>query len=136
MFVTESRKLTHVAALKMLDAAVQKADEIGQPQCIVIVDASGVVLAQLRMDGARFLSLKSATAKAETAASIGAPSDVIPEAFGMYLAAATQGHVTRLGGGLPIIVDGHLVGAIGIGSGSPEQDKAVAQAGLDAIGAD
>lgn len=134
-FVEPTVKLTHKAVLVMLEAAVARAEEIGQPQCIVIVDASGETLGQLRMSGAKYLSVKSARAKARTAASIGAPSDAIPEAVGLYVAAATEGDVTRLGGGLPILVDGHLVGGIGVGSGSPDQDKDVGQAALDAIGA-
>ena len=121
-------RLTHRAALLMLEAAVAKADEIGQPQCIVIVDASGETIAQLRMDGAKFLSMKSAWAKARTAASIGQPSGDIPEEVGLLIAAATDGAVTRLRGGLPLHVEGELVGGIGVGSGSPDQDNAVAEA--------
>lgn len=136
MFTQPSIKLTHQAVLAMLNAAVAKAEEIGQPQCIFIVDPSGEPLGNLRMTGSKFLSQKSALSKARTAASIGAPSDVIPEAVGLYIAAATQGEVTRLGGGLPIIIDGHVLGGIGVGSGSPDQDKEVGQAALDAIGAD
>ncbi|MEM6941639.1 MAG: heme-binding protein [Pseudomonadota bacterium] len=134
-FVKQVLQLTHAGSLAMLEAAVAKAEEIGQPQCIVIVDASGVALAQLRMAGAKYLSMQSATAKARTAASIGAPSDAIPEAVGPAIAAATNGHVTRLGGGLPIVIGDALVGGIGVGSGSPDQDKAVASAALKAVGA-
>lgn len=134
MYVEPTLKLTHQAVLKMLDAAVAKAEEMGQPQCIVIVDASAAVLGQIRMNGAKVLSMKSAMSKARTAASIGAASDAIPEAVGLYIAAATDGEVTRLGGGLPIYMDGHLVGGIGVGSGSPDQDRTVAQAAIDAIG--
>ena len=54
-----------------LDGGGGKAETMGQPQCIVIVDASGEVLAEIRMTGAKFLSRKSALAKALTAASIG-----------------------------------------------------------------
>lgn len=134
-FVTQTLQLTHSASLTMLTAAAAKAEEIGQPQCIVIVDASGETLAQLRMSGAKYLSMRSATAKARTAASIGAPSDAIPEAVGPAIAAATNGHVTRLAGGMPVIIEDTLVGGIGVGSGSPDQDKQVALAALDAIGA-
>ncbi|MCF3641787.1 heme-binding protein [Rhizobium sp. TRM95111] len=109
---------------------------MGQPQCIVIVDASGVTLGQLRMRGTRFLSLKSAAAKARTAASIGAPSDTIAEAARPLIAAATGGDVTGLAGGLPIRVAGALVDGIGVGSGSGAQDVDVARAALLAIGAD
>ena len=122
--------LTHTAVMGMLGAAVAKAEEIGQPQCIVIVDASGETLAQLRMTGAKYLSLKSARTKARTAASIGQETTAIPDHVGPAIAAATGGAVTRLGGGLPIYVDSQLVGGIGIGSGSAEQDIEVAKAAL------
>lgn len=135
MFTKPTVLLTHQAVLAMLAAAAAKAEEIGQPQCVVIVDVSGETLGSIHMTGSKFLSKKSAKAKARTAASIGAPSDAIPESVGLYIAAATDGNVTRLGGGLPIKIDGHVVGGIGIGSGSPDQDKAVAGAALAAIGA-
>lgn len=128
--------LTHAASLSMLQAAVNKAEEINQPQCIVIVDASGELLAEIRMTGAKFLSCKSAMSKALTAASIRAPSSNIPEAVRPAIGAATGGNVTGLGGGLPIIKDGICVGGIGVGSGSAEQDVEVAIAALNAVGAD
>lgn len=130
MLIEETKRLTHHATLAMLQAASAKAEEIGQPQCIVIVDASGVSLAELRMTGAKYLSLKSARAKARTAASIGAPSDAIPEHVRPAIAAATAGDVTGLSGGLPIFIEEMLLGGIGVGSGTPEQDKAVSQAAL------
>lgn len=135
-FTTNSIALTHTAVLEMLRAAVACAQEMKQPQCVVIVDASGEPLGEIRMTGAKFLSRHSAHAKARTAASIGAPSDTIPETVRPAIAAATQGQVTGLGGGLPIRVQGVLVGGIGVGSGSPDQDIAVARAALAAIGAD
>jgi uncharacterized protein GlcG (DUF336 family) len=127
--------LTHDAALAMLAAGVAKAEEIGQPQCLVIVDTSGVSLAELRMTGSKVLSLKSARAKARTAASLGAPSASIPEAVRTGIGLATEGAVTGLPGGLPIRIEGTLVGGIGVGSGSGTQDIAVAQAALAAVGA-
>ncbi len=120
----------------MLSAAVKKAEEIGQPQCIVIVDASGVVLAEIRMTGAKFLSLRSAKAKAVTAASIGTETTCIPEEVRPLIGLATHGDATGLPGGLPIWLDGDLLGGIGVGSGSGDQDIEVARAGLTAIAAD
>lgn len=120
----------------MLRAAVACAEQIGQPQCIVIVDASGEPLGEIRMSGAKYLSRHSARAKARTAASIGAPSSAIPDAVRPAIAAATKGQVTGLAGGLPVRVAGLLLGGIGVGSGSPEQDVSVARAALAAIGAD
>ena len=135
-FVCNEIGLTHAATLTLLSAAVAEAERIGQPQCIVIVDASGEPLGEIRMTGAKYLSRLSARAKARTAASIGAPSDTIPEAVRPAIAAATQGQVTGLGGGLPIRMQGVLVGGIGVGSGSAAQDIAVARSALAAIGAD
>lgn len=127
--------LTHSAALAMLEAAVKKAELINQPQCIVIVDTSGELLAEIRMTGAKFLSRKSALSKALTAASIRGPSSNIPDAVRPAISATTSGNVTGLSGGLPIIKDGICVGAIGVGSGSGEQDIEVALAALEAVGA-
>ena len=135
-FTQKSITLTHAAVLKMIEAAVASAEAMNQPQCIAIVDASGETLGELRMTGAKYLSRLSARAKARTSASIGAPSDAIPEAVRPHIAAATQGAITGLGGGLPIRINGTLVGGIGIGSGSPAQDIEVARAALVAIGAE
>jgi glc operon protein GlcG len=132
----ETRKfLTHKAVLAMLTAAVDHAEAMGQPQCIVIVDASGGTLGELKMTGAKFLSLKSARAKALTAASTGKPSSAIPEAVRPAIGAATGGSVTGLPGGLPIVFEDELVGGIGIGSGTGDQDLEVANAALASIGA-
>ena len=128
--------LTDAALLAMLQAASLAATEMGQPQCIVIVDASAVVLAAFRMRDAKVLSLRSATAKAQTAASTGKPSDAVPEAVRPAIAAATDGAVTGLAGGLPIRFDGKLLGGIGVGSGTGAQDVSVALAALAAIGAE
>ena len=135
-FVQATARLTDHGLSTMLMAAISAANAMAQPQCIVIVDPSGVTLASFRMAGSRYLSLKSAAAKARTAASIGGASDSLPEAVRPAIAAATQGDVTGLRGGLPIRIDGVLLGGIGIGSGSGEQDETVARAALAAIGAD
>ena len=135
-FTEGTRCLTHQGTMALLSAGVRKAEETGQPQCIVVLDASGVVLGEIRMTGAKLLSRRSATAKALTSASHGVASDTIPEAVRPAIAAATDGGVTGLPGGLPIRFGGVLVGGIGVGSGAPEQDLAVARAALEAIGAD
>ncbi|MBB3285731.1 MULTISPECIES: heme-binding protein [unclassified Rhizobium] len=134
--VLTSSVLSDEGVMTLLTAAIAAATEMGQPQCIVIVDQSGVTLGSFRMHGSRFQSLKSAAAKAQTAASIGAPSHSLPEHARVPLAIATHGGMTGLRGGLPIRVSGVLVGGIGVGSGSGEQDEQVARAALKAIGAD
>ena len=135
MLFEKKQQLTHKAVMVMLTAAIDKAEAIAQPQCIVIVDASGELLGEIRMSGAKFLSRKSALSKALTSASIGKPSSEIPEVVRTPIGAATGGCVTGLPGGLPIWFDGNLLGGIGIGSGSGEQDVMVAEAALAAINA-
>ncbi len=128
--------LTHDAVLAMLQNGAAKATETGQPQCIVVVDASGEVMGSLRMSGAKYLSLQSATAKARTSASTGAATGGMPEDFAAKLAAATGNAVTNLPGGMPVKMGGQIAGAVGVGSGTGEQDVAVAEAMLASVGAD
>lgn len=135
-FIAAKTQLTHQGAMAMLNAAIAEADRIGQPQCIVVVDVSGELIAEVRMTSAKFLSRKSALSKARTAASIGAPSAAIPDHIRPGIAAATGGSVTGLPGGLPIKIGNDLLGGVGVGSGTGEQDIDVANAALAAIGAD
>ena len=135
-FFASATTLTHSGTMALLAAAIAKAEAMGVPQCIVVVDASGEVLGSVRMTGAKFLSVKSATAKARTAASIRAPSGAVNEAVRLAIAAATDGSVTGLPGGYPVRLDGAVIGGIGVGSGTGEQDSLVALAALAAIGAD
>lgn len=130
-----TERLTDTALLAMLHAGTDKAQAMGQPQCIVIVDTSAVDLAVLRMAGSRVLSMRSARAKAQTAASTGKPSGALPEAVRVTIAAATEGTMTGLPGGLPIWRNGVLLGGIGVGSGTGDQDTEVAEAALMSIGA-
>ncbi len=128
--------LTDEAVIAMLQNGAAKATEIGQPQCLVVVDASGEVMGSLRMTGAKYLSLRSARAKARTAASTGAATGGMPEDFAAKLAAATANAVTNLPGGMPVKIEDRLAGAVGVGSGSGDQDVEVCKAMLAAVGAD
>jgi glc operon protein GlcG len=126
-------KLTHEGALALLQAAIRKAVEMKQPQCIAIVDDGCNLLAFVRMDGARVLSVESATHKAMTAASLRTPTGGLEGDLGIRLGLATGGKVVNLKGGLPIIVEGKLIGGIGVGSGTGDQDREVANAALAAL---
>jgi len=128
-----SLKLTVEGAMKLLNAAMAKANEIGVPECIAIVDVGGNLLAFCRMDGAFVLSIDSSLVKAMTAASYGEPTGNIPAGIDLKLAIATQGKRVNLPGGLPIVIDGHVIGGIGVGSGTGEQDRIVADAALGAL---
>jgi glc operon protein GlcG len=128
-----SLRLTTEGALKLLSAAITKAKEIGVPECISIVDTGGHLLAFARMDGAFVQSIDSSLMKAMTAASYGEPTGNIAAGIDIKLAIATQGKRINLPGGLPIVIDGHVVGGIGVGSGTGEQDRIVAEAALGAL---
>ena len=128
-----SLKLTYEGAAKLLAAAVAKARDMSVPQCICIVDAGGHLLTMARMDGAFALSVDTALRKAQTAAAYGIPTGDIAAGIDIKLAIATEGKRINLPGGLPVIVGGEVVGAIGVGSGTGEQDREVAAAALGAI---
>ncbi len=126
-------KLTNEGAHKILAAAVEKAHETGIPECISIVDPGGHMICFTKMDGAFVLSIDSSLRKAMTSASYGDPTGNMPEGPDIRLAIATDGKRINLPGGLPIIVDGHVIGGIGVGSGTGAEDLVIAKAGLAAL---
>ena len=130
--LTTAPQLSAEGAQLILHAAQEKAAAMGVPQCIVVVDSGGHLLSYVRMDGAKILSQASATNKALTAVSSRTRTGGVPEDVEMKLAAATQGQLVNLKGGLPIVVDGHVIGAVGVGSGTGDQDVEVGEAGIQA----
>jgi glc operon protein GlcG len=130
-----SLKLTHEGALIALRAAMDKARELGVGQNITIVDDGGNLLAFIRMDGAKLLSIRTSQHKALSAASHRMPSGGLLPELELKLGLATGGALTNLEGGFPIVIDGVTVGAIGVGSGTGAQDVEVARAALHALGA-
>jgi len=127
------RRLTQAGALKALHACIAKAEAMKVPQCIAVTDEGGHLLAFARMDGAKVLSIDSSIAKARTSASSRIQTGTIHAEVEIKLALATDNKLTNLKGGVPIIIGGQVVGAIGVGSGTGEQDREVALAGVAAI---
>ena len=134
-YTQPTRRLTHHGALTMVNAAIAKAIDIGHPVDIVVVDEGGNVVAAVRMDGAKVLSMQTATAKAASAASHRRPTTDVDGETAAGLAWASGGRLTNMAGGLPIIIEGVCVGGIGIGSAPDAEDIVIARAGLAAIGA-
>ena len=131
-------KLTLDDAKMALEASEAKAKEIGVDMDIAVVDDGGHLLAFIRMDRARVTSIDVAINKAFTAAcarrgthEYAAVAGAGGPAFGMH--ASNQGRFMIVGGGLPIFWNGVIAGGIGCSSGSPEQDREVAQAGIDKL---
>ncbi len=129
-------KLTLDDAKLVLEGAEKKAREIGVDMDIAVVDDGGHLLAFVRMDRARITSIDVSIGKAFTAAGArratheyAAVAGAGGPAFGMHT--TNQGRFTIVGGGLPIFVKGMIAGGVGCSSGSPEQDREVAQAGID-----
>jgi uncharacterized protein GlcG (DUF336 family) len=125
-------------AKAMIEAAEQKATQMGQPFVIAIVDDSGVLKAFSRMDGAPLLSVQVAQDKAYTAVGFGLATDTwhdfVKDDPPLAMGAATG--IDRLivfGGGYPIKLGGAVVGGIGVSGGHYSQDMEVAQAGLSAL---
>ncbi len=137
--IRQAPKLTHKGARAIVEAAEAKAREIGVPQCIAVVDEGGHLLAFSRMDGGKISSVRVAITKAVSAATRRSPSGPMPSAedasvlLSIGLPLATGGTVTPIRGGLPIVVDGQVVGGIGVSSGTEQQDVDCAQAGLAAL---
>lgn len=125
--------LTHEGALRVLRAAVEAARALNTPQCIAVMDDQGSLLAFVRMDGAKFLSIQTAQRKALTAADRRTATGGLEEGHDLKLGLVTDGRLTNLKGGVPIVVSGQVVGAIGVSSGSGEEDLEVALAGVAAI---
>jgi uncharacterized protein GlcG (DUF336 family) len=100
------------------------------------VDDGGHLLAFARMDGAKLLSINTSQAKALSAASHRMPTGRLNPADEVKLAFASGGKLTNLKGGLPVIVNGVCIGAVGVGSGTGEQDVEVARAALQALNAE
>ena len=120
----------------LLAHARARADEIGVPMCIAITDEGGNLIAFERMEGGKVTSStiaidKSFTASAAKKATHDYGSASQPGAPAYGIASAIGGRLMVVGGGLPVIVDGAVVGGIGVSSGTPAQDQDVAQAGVD-----
>eukprot|EP01136_Pigoraptor_vietnamica_P001899 Opistho-1_new@29139 len=132
------RNLSSDAAHAAVAAAVAHARGLGIRVNAAAVDASGVLLAFLRMDGAFLHSGGIAIDKAYTAASFGFPTEGWgPVLEGDATLKAGLPAVPRLvvfGGGVPAYEGAQRVGALGVSGGSAEQDAACARAGLAAIG--
>src|SRR5262249_40441952 len=130
-------------ARKALAGTEAKAMEKGWKMNIAVVDDGGHLLAFARMDGARPASAATALTKAITAATFrqatgplpagAATPDLLLNLSLQNAALASGGKITTLQGGVPIIVDGQVIGAIGVGGGSGEQDAEAAKAGVDAV---
>ncbi len=130
--------VTLVQARAIIAAATKKAEELGQPMNIAVVCAGNNLLAFERMHGAWLGSIDISISKAWTSRAfnistkdLGDNSQPGQQFFGIN--ASNQGKVMIFAGGIPLVVDGKVIGAIGVSGGSGVQDHAVAEAGVAAL---
>ena len=135
-------RLERAEAHAMVAAALDQAAALGVPQTCCVTDDGGFPIALERMDGARVTGPQIAWNKAFTAAGhkrsthlFNTPPNgpALPgnEAFGIQW--SFEGRFAVFVGGFPVVVDGAVVGGIGMSGGNGEQDTACALAGLDAL---
>ncbi len=122
----------------MIEAAEQKALEIGVPMVIAAVDMGGNLIAQHRMDGSLLASISISLDKAYTAVALKMPTNeaaaVAAPGQSLYgLNTTDGGRLVVFGGGFPIVEGGIMIGGFGVSGGSVDEDMTVAKAGLAAI---
>ena len=133
-------QLTLEMADQVVKAAFEKARELGTPMTISVVDAAGHIVLCARGDGTGFLSPETSRAKAVAAAAFRRSTKEMAEMhqagspFWSTIASVLNGQVLPSTGGLPLIVEGKVIGGIGCGGGlSGEQDHLCAEAGAAAL---
>jgi glc operon protein GlcG len=133
--LVEKKVLTLVAAQKMVAAAQAEAERNHLAGVIAVIDDGGWSILLVRMDNAAYVaSVELAPGKARTAALFKKPSEALEDSINHgRIAAVTARDFVEMKGGLPIIVDGQVIGGIGASFDTPEHDKQIAKAGLAAF---
>ena len=117
---------------ELLERAIQRAEELGVPMSIAVVDSGGHLVALVRMDGAGFATPEIAWGKAWTAAAFGIPTAALAErigsafAFSAAVSAATHGRFTPRQGAVPL----PRGGGVGASGGTTEQDEDVVRVAI------
>lgn len=133
--ITTPRAIMNLALAKEMQIAAEaKAKEIGVPMYISIVDASANLISINRMENAILVSEKISMDKAYTAAAIKLPTyqlaNLTQPGQSLY-GIENNDRIIVFGGGFPIILNGNIIGAIGVSGGSVDEDMSVAAAGLE-----
>ncbi|ATE62057.1 GlcG/HbpS family heme-binding protein [Thauera sinica] len=132
------RSIGRHAAQRIAGAALDEAERLGISVNAAVVDRAGTLMAFLRMPDASLHAMETAMDKAYTAASFRFPTARWADALAGFPPVVQQNILQRprlvvFGGGIPIEVDGQVIGAIGVSGGSVEQDERCAEAGMAAL---
>lgn len=130
--------VTLAEAQSIVSAAEEKAREIGQPMNIAVMEVGGHLKAFARMETAWTASIEIAIDKAFTAVALGMPTQDLAgmaqpgqPLFGINT--TNGGRIVIFGGGIPLMRDDEVVGAVGVSGGTVDQDQEVAEAGVAAF---
>ena len=128
--------MTAEQARKAVVGAAAEAKKINVPMAITVVNTSGMLVSFELMDNTQYGSIAVSNDKASSAALYRRPTKVFQDALaggGAGLRILTLRGANAVEGGIPLVLDGKIIGAIGISGGSAEQDGVVAKAGQDAM---
>jgi glc operon protein GlcG len=125
--------LDQTGAETVLQAAKDGAQQRSAPSAIAVVDPAGDLLAFKRMDGVRPASADLAIEKARTAARLERPTAEIEDNIDRGRTAFVTANIMALRGGVPVRVDGKVVGAVGVAGLSKETDTAIASTAAAAL---
>ena len=123
-------------ARKAADAALADAQKRGWPMCIAVVSPSGDLVYFAKMDDCQYGSIAIAQHKAKAAATFRRPTVVFERLLGkgpFFTYLMTLDGMIGSRGGNPIVVNGKIIGAIGVSGGTGSQDEAISQAGVSAV---
>ncbi|MCM3570757.1 heme-binding protein [Neobacillus mesonae] len=133
----ETKNISLALANKMLEAALLKAEELGMPFSIAIVDRTGNLKTFAAQDGAQVLSIEIAQNKAFSAAAYNRPThewyDRIKNDPPLLHGIVHTKKLVIFGGGYPISINGELIGGIGVSGGHYTQDMQVCEAALEVL---
>jgi glc operon protein GlcG len=130
--------VTAEQARKAVVGAAAEAKKINVPMAITVVNTAGMLVSFELMDNTQYGSIGVSNDKASSAALYRRPTKVFQDALaggGAGLRVLTLRGANAVEGGIPLVMDGKIIGAIGVSGGSAEQDGAVAKAGQDALAA-
>lgn len=126
-------------ALEVLAGVRAEAGRRGVAMGAAVVDLGGRTVAEQRMDGAQLVALDLARDKALSAVAFGRPTEAwaassAPDGGDWGLSTVLGGRIVVFAGGLPLLLDGALVGAVGVSGAAADVDRACAAAGIAAAG--
>jgi glc operon protein GlcG len=129
--------VTQDQARRAIAAAMADARRIAVPMAVAIVDTAGQLVAFERMENTQTASIGVSQDKAVSAAMYRRPTKVFQDLVaggGVGLRVLTLRNANAVEGGIPLVVDGRIIGAIGVSGGSSDQDGEVARAGVAGLG--